>query len=124
MDFASVYIERRRERLLWRRWVGGKRCAWKLYWLEEQLIPQKGCDRFTRWFFEQNGIDIGEDEPSVQDRWQTNYKFQKTVERGGLPVTGQVALHVPDGRALCRNDNHPSRTPVRAHAAKTIARCT
>jgi len=49
-----------------------------------------GCDRFTRWFFEQNGIDIGEDEPSVQDRWQTNYKFQKTVERGGLPVTGQA----------------------------------
>jgi hypothetical protein len=46
-----------------------------------------GCDRFTRWFYEENGIDVGEDEPLVVDNWQKSYKFQKTVEKGGLPMT-------------------------------------
>jgi hypothetical protein len=46
-----------------------------------------GCDRFTRWFYEENDIDVGEDEPLVVDNWQKNYKLQKTIERGGLPPT-------------------------------------
>jgi len=46
-----------------------------------------GCDRFTRWFYEENGIDVGEDEPLVVDSWQKNYKLQKTIEKGGLPAT-------------------------------------
>lgn len=44
-----------------------------------------GCDRFTRWFYEQNDIDVGEDEPLVQDLWQKTYRFRKTAEKGGLP---------------------------------------
>lgn len=46
-----------------------------------------GCDRFTRWFYEENGIEVGEDEPMVEDRWQAQYKFRRTAERGGLPMT-------------------------------------
>eukprot|EP00930_Biecheleria_cincta_P026836 TRINITY_DN1886_c0_g1_i1.p1 TRINITY_DN1886_c0_g1~~TRINITY_DN1886_c0_g1_i1.p1 ORF type:complete len:637 (-),score=99.94 TRINITY_DN1886_c0_g1_i1:238-2109(-) len=46
-----------------------------------------GCDRFTRWFYEENGIDVGEDEPLVVDNWQKSYKFQKTCEKGGLPMS-------------------------------------
>lgn len=49
-----------------------------------------GCDRFTRWFFEENGIDLGEDEPLVQDLWQKSYKFNKTAEKGGLPASNQA----------------------------------
>lgn len=49
-----------------------------------------GCDRFTRWFYEENGIDIGQDEPLVQDQWQKWYKFQKTAEKGGLPPSNQA----------------------------------
>jgi len=44
-----------------------------------------GCDRFTRWFYEENGIDVGEDEPVVDDMWQRSYKFSKTAEKGGIP---------------------------------------
>merc|ERR1740138_420007 len=44
-----------------------------------------GCDRFTRWFYEENGIDVGEDEPVVQDLWQKTYRFNKSVEKGGIP---------------------------------------
>lgn len=36
-----------------------------------------GCDRFTRWFYEENGIDVGEDEDVVVDAWQKSYKLQK-----------------------------------------------
>lgn len=49
-----------------------------------------GCDRFTRWFYEENGIELGEDEPMVQDRWQSAYKFRKTAEQGGLPISTQA----------------------------------
>jgi len=49
-----------------------------------------GCDRFTRWFYEQNGIDVGEDAPLPEDQWQKSYKFQKTAERGGLPPSAQA----------------------------------
>lgn len=50
-----------------------------------------GCDRFTRWFYEENGIDVGEDEPLLQDQWQKVYKFRKVVERGGVPMTKSAA---------------------------------
>jgi len=46
-----------------------------------------GCDRFTRWFYQENGIDVGEDEPLVEDNWQKSYKLQKTAEKGGLPMS-------------------------------------
>jgi len=49
-----------------------------------------GCDRFTRWFYEENGIDVGEDEPLPEDRWQKSYKFNKVAEKGGLPMTAQA----------------------------------
>merc|ERR1719410_1895935 len=49
-----------------------------------------GCDRFTRWFYEENGIDVGPDEAMVEDRWQKNYKFMKTAEKGGLPISTQA----------------------------------
>jgi len=49
-----------------------------------------GCDRFTRWFYEQNGIDVGEDEPLVEDLWQKSYKFKKTAEKGGIPSSKSV----------------------------------
>eukprot|EP00927_Polykrikos_kofoidii_P055067 TRINITY_DN49385_c0_g1_i1.p1 TRINITY_DN49385_c0_g1~~TRINITY_DN49385_c0_g1_i1.p1 ORF type:complete len:620 (+),score=130.62 TRINITY_DN49385_c0_g1_i1:89-1948(+) len=46
-----------------------------------------GTDRFTRWFFEENGVELAEDEPLVQDQWQKSYTFQKVCERGGLPMS-------------------------------------
>lgn len=49
-----------------------------------------GCDRFTRWFYEENGIEVGEDEPVVQDRWQQSYKFRTVAEKGGLPPSTQA----------------------------------
>jgi hypothetical protein len=69
-----------------------------------------GADRFTRWFFEENGIDLGPDEPAVEDMWERNYKVTKTAEKGGLAVSRNVveAKHMnasvlgcpPPGRAL------------------------
>merc|ERR1719188_173877 len=44
-----------------------------------------GCDRYTRWFYEENGIDVGDDEPMVQDMWQKKYRLNKTIEQGGMP---------------------------------------
>jgi len=49
-----------------------------------------GTDRFTRWFFEENGIDLGPDEQAVEDMWEKNYKFTKTAEKGGLAVSRNV----------------------------------
>jgi hypothetical protein len=49
-----------------------------------------GADRFTRWFFEENGVDLGPDEPVVEDMWEKNYKFTKTAEKGGLAVSRSV----------------------------------
>jgi len=49
-----------------------------------------GCDRFTRWFYTNNDINVGEDEPLQQDLWQKSYKFQKTAEKGGLPPSNQA----------------------------------
>jgi len=69
-----------------------------------------GADRFTRWFFEENGIDLGPDEPVVEDLWEKNYKFNKTAEKGGLAVsrsaveakqlTAYLVGAPPQGRAL------------------------
>jgi len=49
-----------------------------------------GADRFTRWFFDENGIDLGPDEAVVEDQWEKNYKFSKTAEKGGLAVSRNV----------------------------------
>jgi hypothetical protein len=49
-----------------------------------------GCDRFTRWFFEENNVDVGPDEPAVVDLWEKQYKTSKAVERGALPATRLV----------------------------------
>jgi len=49
-----------------------------------------GCDRFTRWFFEENAVDIGPDEPPVVDLWEKRYKHAKAVEKGALPATRLV----------------------------------
>ncbi|CAK9020015.1 unnamed protein product [Durusdinium trenchii] len=57
-----------------------------------------GCDRFTRWFFEENGVAIEEDEEIPIDTWQTNYRIQKARDRGGLPVTKGVM----DDKAVMR----------------------
>jgi len=46
-----------------------------------------GADRFTRWFYKENGVELEEDEPMMQDRWQKSYKFKKTAEKGGVPET-------------------------------------
>lgn len=43
-----------------------------------------GCDRFTRWFFEDNGIDVGEDEPMAQDLWELSQERAKTAEKAPL----------------------------------------
>jgi len=69
-----------------------------------------GADRFTRWFFEENGIDLDPDEPVVEDMWEKNYKFSKTAEKGGLAVSRNVIEAknlnkytlgcAPQGRAL------------------------
>jgi len=45
-----------------------------------------GCDRYTRWFMDQCGIDVGEDEAIKQDLWQQSYRFRSTCEKGGLPL--------------------------------------
>jgi hypothetical protein len=49
-----------------------------------------GTDRFSRWFYEENGIDLGPDEPVVEDQWERNYKYTKTAEKGGLAVSRSV----------------------------------
>mmetsp|Transcript_94051 Transcript_94051/g.166575 ORF Transcript_94051/g.166575 Transcript_94051/m.166575 type:complete len:635 (-) Transcript_94051:73-1977(-) len=49
-----------------------------------------GIDRFTRWFYEENGIDLGPDEPVVEGLWEKSYKFTKTAEKGGLAVPRTV----------------------------------
>jgi hypothetical protein len=49
-----------------------------------------GADRFTRWFFEENGIELGPDEPAVEDMFEKKYKFTKTAEKGGLALSRLV----------------------------------
>jgi hypothetical protein len=57
-----------------------------------------GADRFTRWFFDENGIELGPDEPVVEDMWEKSYKFTKTAEKGGLAVSRNVI----ESKHLCR----------------------
>lgn len=45
-----------------------------------------GCDRFTRWFFEELGMQLADDEDMPKDMWQKSYTFQKVAEKGGLPM--------------------------------------
>lgn len=45
------------------------------------------CDRFTRWFYEENSIDVGKDEEGKEDNWQKSYQLRKLAEKGGLPLT-------------------------------------
>lgn len=47
-----------------------------------RTIHINGCDRFTRWFFEQNGIWLPPEEPVVEDQWQKSYKLKKMTQRG------------------------------------------
>eukprot|EP00933_Yihiella_yeosuensis_P029645 TRINITY_DN2328_c0_g1_i3.p1 TRINITY_DN2328_c0_g1~~TRINITY_DN2328_c0_g1_i3.p1 ORF type:complete len:642 (-),score=125.53 TRINITY_DN2328_c0_g1_i3:262-2187(-) len=43
-----------------------------------------GCDCYTRWFYEQCGIQQEDDEPPPQDAWQKSYRLNKIAEKGGL----------------------------------------
>jgi hypothetical protein len=55
-----------------------------------RLFHVTGADRFTRWFFDENGIELAPDEPVVEDVWEKKYKFTKTAEKGGLAVSRNV----------------------------------
>jgi len=44
-----------------------------------------GCDRYTRWFFEENGWFLGEEESVMKDQWVKSYTHAKIAEKGGLP---------------------------------------
>eukprot|EP00435_Cladocopium_sp_Y103_P047263 s3717_g13.t2 len=52
-----------------------------------RTIHINGCDRFTRWFFEQNGVWLPPEEPVVEDQWQKSYKLKKMIERGEMPLS-------------------------------------
>lgn len=58
-----------------------------------------GCDRFTRWFFGENGIELPEDEAMPKDMFHRTFTFNKIAEKGGLPPTRScmeskhVAMH-------------------------------
>jgi hypothetical protein len=57
-----------------------------------------GADRFTRWFFQENGVELEPDEPVVEDLWEKNYKFTKTSEKGGLARSRSVV----EAKHLCK----------------------
>lgn len=46
-----------------------------------------GVDRFTRWFFAENGIELPEDEAMPKDMFHRTFTFNKIAEKGGLPPT-------------------------------------
>jgi hypothetical protein len=50
-----------------------------------------GADRFTRWFFEEMGWELPDDEGQPEDQWRKSYTFLKTAEKGGLPVSKSSA---------------------------------
>eukprot|EP00439_Symbiodinium_sp_Y106_P066836 s283_g10.t4 len=52
-----------------------------------RVIQISACDRFTRWFYEQNGIELAPDEEMIKDKWQEKYKLRKLTEQGGLPTS-------------------------------------
>jgi len=49
-----------------------------------------GTDRFTRWFYEQNGVELGPDEPAPEDMYEKKYKFSKTAEKGNMAKSRMV----------------------------------
>jgi len=49
-----------------------------------------GCDRFTRWFYEENGIDLAPNEGHPEDQWTRTYRARKTYETGGAPLSRLV----------------------------------
>lgn len=59
-----------------------------IYGIKYHII---GCDKYTRWVYEKNGLDVGEDEPMPVDQWTKAYKFKQLVARGGLPTTKAAA---------------------------------
>lgn len=44
-----------------------------------------GCDSFTRWYYREIGVEIGENEEVQEDAWQKSYKLRKLIDRGALP---------------------------------------
>ncbi|CAJ1329887.1 unnamed protein product [Effrenium voratum] len=52
-----------------------------------RTIHINGCDRFTRWFLEQNGLEVPEDETIPEDKWTRTAKLRATTEQGGMPMT-------------------------------------
>ncbi|CAE7443368.1 efhc2 [Symbiodinium natans] len=59
-----------------------------------------GCDRFTRWFFEENGIELAEDEDVPTDHWQKGYRTSQVFARGGAPLTRAAVEDKAIQRAL------------------------
>jgi len=57
-----------------------------------------GCDRFTRWFYGENGIDLGEDEPPVKDLWTKTMDFQTRAAKGALPISRSCV----EAKELCK----------------------
>mmetsp|Transcript_50377 Transcript_50377/g.93171 ORF Transcript_50377/g.93171 Transcript_50377/m.93171 type:complete len:623 (+) Transcript_50377:87-1955(+) len=49
-----------------------------------------GCDRFTRWFYEENGVELLPDEGHPEDQWTQTYKVRKTYEMAGKPLSRLV----------------------------------
>merc|ERR1719409_1496013 len=49
-----------------------------------------GCDRFTRWFFEENGIDLGPEEQPPTDTWYKNYTFTQAAAKGEFGLARNV----------------------------------
>eukprot|EP00929_Paragymnodinium_shiwhaense_P002439 TRINITY_DN102698_c0_g1_i1.p1 TRINITY_DN102698_c0_g1~~TRINITY_DN102698_c0_g1_i1.p1 ORF type:complete len:649 (-),score=159.09 TRINITY_DN102698_c0_g1_i1:83-1972(-) len=67
-----------------------------------------GADRFTRWFFEENGWHMGEDESFQKDTWQKTYTMGKMAERGELPLSRSAV----EAKALTK---YVSGSPVVDH---------
>ncbi|CAJ1399600.1 unnamed protein product [Effrenium voratum] len=59
-----------------------------------------GCDRYTRWFFEENGLELADDETMPVDTWQVNYRIRKARDHGGMPLTKGVMADKALFRAL------------------------
>lgn len=49
-----------------------------------------GCDRFTRWFFEENGLELPEDETVPKDMWHKSYTFSKLLRRAAFRTRGAL----------------------------------
>ncbi len=52
-----------------------------------------GCDAFTRWYYAQNGIDVGDEEDVPLDAWETKKRAEQEHAEKSAPrevVEGQV----------------------------------